>query len=163
MASLTCDSLGQGKDLDKKFEPSLLNSSIFLLGLSQQVSTFVINFIGRPFREDIRENPPLYWGLLGASAVAYSGAVNLVPELSSWLQLVDMTAAFRYKLTVAMVVDFAGCYIVEKGCKYFFSDLEPTEFVTRGRDRREKRRALEEKTKADAAMPELTDVLKKTQ
>ncbi len=31
-------------DLEAKFEPSLLNTAIYLLGLSQQVSTFAINF-----------------------------------------------------------------------------------------------------------------------
>lgn len=31
-------------DLDAKFSPSLLNTAIYLLGLSQQVSTFAINF-----------------------------------------------------------------------------------------------------------------------
>lgn len=45
---------------------------------------------GRPFREGIRENPPLYYGLLGASAVAYAGATEFMPELNSWLQLVPM-------------------------------------------------------------------------
>lgn len=46
---------------------------------------------GRPFREGIKENAPLYWGLVGASAVAYSGASEFLPELNSWLQLVAMT------------------------------------------------------------------------
>lgn len=102
-------SLGQGRDLEKKFAPSLLNTAIYLLGLSQQVSTFVLNFQvsrsdanlspsyrpaqGRPFREGIRENRPLFLGLLGVSAVAYSGATAFVPELNSWLQLVDMTVS----------------------------------------------------------------------
>jgi magnesium-transporting ATPase (P-type) len=31
-------------DLEAKFEPSLLNTAIYLLGLSQQVSTFAINY-----------------------------------------------------------------------------------------------------------------------
>lgn len=31
-------------DLEAKFEPNLLNTAIYLLGLSQQVSTFTINF-----------------------------------------------------------------------------------------------------------------------
>ena len=34
----------QNIDLEKKFEPTLLNTAIYLLGLSQQVSTFVLNF-----------------------------------------------------------------------------------------------------------------------
>ncbi|OCF39299.1 cation-transporting ATPase 13A1 [Kwoniella heveanensis CBS 569] len=136
-------------DLEKKFEPTLLNTAIYLLGLSQQVSTFVLNFQGRPFREGIRENGPLWYGLAGASAVAYSGATDFFPELNRWLQLVEMTDLFKLKLTVSMILDFIGCWVVEKGCKYLFASLEPTELVTRGRDRREKRRAEENKIKAE--------------
>ncbi|WVF71386.1 hypothetical protein IAT40_006190 [Kwoniella sp. CBS 6097] len=136
-------------DLEKKFEPSLLNTAIYLLGLSQQVSTFVLNFQGRPFREGIRENGPLWYGLAGASAVAYSGATDFFPELNRWLQLVEMTDMFKIKLTVSMILDFVGCYVVEKGCKILFASLEPTELVTRGRDRREKRRAEENKIKEE--------------
>lgn len=53
----------------------------------------MLNFQGRPFREGIRENPPLYYGLLGVSAVAYCGATDFVPELNRWLQLVEMTTS----------------------------------------------------------------------
>ncbi|KAF7313779.1 Cation-transporting ATPase [Mycena chlorophos] len=132
-------------DLEAKFEPSLLNTAIYLLGLSQQVSTFAINYQGRPFRESISENKYLYWGLLGASAVAFCGATDFVPELNRWLQIVEMTLSFRVKLTASMVIDFAGCYMIEVVCKYLFADLEPKEMITRGRERREQRRALEEK------------------
>jgi cation-transporting ATPase 13A1 len=82
-------------DLDAKFAPSLLNTAIFLLGLSQQVSTFAINYQGRPFRESIRENKYLYYGLVGASGVAVSGALDLVPEFNRWLQVVEMTVDVR--------------------------------------------------------------------
>ncbi|ORY32935.1 hypothetical protein BCR39DRAFT_564173 [Naematelia encephala] len=158
---LTCNnSVGQGKDLDKKFEPTLLNTAIYLLGLSQQVSTFVLNFQGRPFREGIRENKPLFWGLAGVSAVAYSGSTNFFPELNTWLQLVPMTSSFMFKLTTSMIIDFAGCFIVEKGCKYLFADLEPSEMVTRGRERREKRR-LQELNSGD--MPLLNGVTSSTE
>ncbi|PPQ67683.1 hypothetical protein CVT26_007410, partial [Gymnopilus dilepis] len=134
-------------DLEAKFEPSLLNTAIYLLGLSQQVSTFTINFQGRPFREGIRENTALWYGLLGASAVAFSGALDLMPELNRWLQIVEMQGSFQFRLTAAMVIDFAGCWVIEKVCKYFFADLEPKPMVTRGRERREKRRLLEEQEK----------------
>lgn len=77
-------------DLEAKFEPSLLNTAIYLLGLSQQVSTFAINFQGRPFREGIRENSALFYGLVGASAVAFSGATDFMPEMNRWLQIVEM-------------------------------------------------------------------------
>lgn len=42
-----------------------------------------------------------------------------------------------------MLADFVGCYAIEVVCKYLFADLQPKELVTRGRERREARRALE--------------------
>ena len=92
-------------DLDAKFEPNLLNTAIYLLSLSQQVSTFAINFQGRPFREGIRENSALYWGLVGASAVAFSGAIDFMPELNRWLQIVEMTDAVSVASCIFLPVD----------------------------------------------------------
>ncbi|TBU28136.1 endoplasmic reticulum Ca-transporting P-type ATPase [Dichomitus squalens] len=135
-------------DLEAKFEPNLLNTAIYLLGLSQQVSTFAINFQGRPFREGIRENSALYWGLVGAGAVAFSGATDLMPDLNRWLQIVEMENSFKFKLTTTMIVDFIGCYVIEQVCKRLFANLEPKPMVTRGRERREKRRAEEERKAA---------------
>ncbi|KAK7062599.1 putative cation-transporting ATPase 1 [Paramarasmius palmivorus] len=147
-------------DLEAKFEPSLLNTAIYLLGLQQQVSTFAINFQGRPFREGIRENPTLYWGLVGASAVAFSGSTDFMPELNRWLQIVEMTDSFKFKLTASMIVDFAGCWVIEVVCKYLFADLEPKPMVTRGRERREARRAQEQRERRES---EAATVEKKAQ
>ncbi|KAF7789236.1 hypothetical protein EIP86_000177 [Pleurotus ostreatoroseus] len=127
-------------DLEAKFEPNLLNTAIYLLSLSQQVSTFAINFQGRPFREGIRENSALYWGLVGASAVAFSGSTDFMPELNRWLQIVEMDGAFKFKLTSTMIIDFAGCWMIEVVCKQLFANLEPKKIVTIGKERREKRR-----------------------
>lgn len=155
-------------DIKAKYTPSLLNTAVYLLGLSQQVSTFVINFQGRPFREGITENPPLYYGLLGVSAIAFAGATEFIPELNDWLQLFKMTSSvstiqwtpetvanplrpqFRTKLTLVMIADFALCYVVQKVCKNLFASLEAPELVTRGRERRDARRAKELQT-AEAA------------
>ena len=43
-----------------------------------------------------------------------------------------------------MVIDFIGCWVIEWVCKYLFADLEPKLIVTRGRERRERRRAADE-------------------
>ncbi|TIB78800.1 hypothetical protein E3Q23_00623 [Wallemia mellicola] len=127
-------------DLDAEFKPSLLNTAIYLLGLSQQVSTFAINYQGRPFRESLRENPPLMYGLMGASAVSFCGATDFLPELNRWLQIVEMSYGFQFKLCGSMILDFVLCYAVEIGCKNLFANLNPPELVTRGSERREKRR-----------------------
>lgn len=52
-------------------------------------------------------------------------------------------------------------------CKNVFADLEPGEMVTRGRERRERRRAEQERVKAiensNKEMPEIEASVKKTQ
>ena len=51
---------------------------------------------------------------------------------------------FKFKLTAAMALDFVGCWAIEQTCKALFADLEPKSMITRGRERREKRRQIEE-------------------
>ncbi len=130
-------------DLEAKFSPNLLNSCIYLLSLSQQVSTFAINFQGRPFREGITENSALYWGLLGVAAVALNGATDFVPEFNKWLQLVDMSFSFRRTLFVTMLLDYVGAWAAEIVLKFLFADNKPKAMITRGIERREARRAAE--------------------
>ncbi|GAA5979114.1 hypothetical protein JCM10908_002809 [Rhodotorula pacifica] len=130
-------------DLDAKFAPNLLNSAIFLLSTSQQVSTFAVNFIGRPFREDISENAALKYGLLGASGVAVAGAIDFMPEFNKWLQIVEMDWSFRTRLCAAMFIDFVGAWIVDKVLKAIFASDTPKALITRGSERREARREAE--------------------
>lgn len=121
-------------DLEGEFEPSLLNSAIYLLQLIQQISTFSINYQGRPFRESIRENKAMYWGLVAASGVAFSCATEFIPEINEKLRLVPFTTEFKVTLTVLMVVDYAGCWVVENVLKVLFSDFRPKDIAVRRPD-----------------------------
>jgi cation-transporting ATPase 13A1 len=125
-------------DLEKDFEPSLLNSAIYLLQLIQQISTFAINYQGRPFRESIRENKAMYWGLVSVSAVAFSCATEFVPEINEKLKLVPFTADFKFMITTVMAGDFIACYVIEKGLKFFFSDNKPKDIAVRRPDQLER-------------------------
>ncbi|KAF1850776.1 cation-transporting ATPase 4 [Cucurbitaria berberidis CBS 394.84] len=137
-------------DLEKDFEPSLLNSAIYLLQLIQQISTFAINYQGRPFRESIRENRGMYWGLVLVSGVAFSCATEFIPELNTKLKLVPFTSDFKVMITSIMVLDFGACWIIEKGLKWGFSDNKPKDIALRRPDqlRREEQRKLEEEHEA---------------
>jgi cation-transporting ATPase 13A1 len=128
-------------DLEKEFEPSLLNSAIYLLQLIQQISTFAINYQGRPFRESIRENKAMYWGLVSVSAVAFSCATEFVPEINEKLKLVPFTADFKFMITTVMAGDFIACYVIEKGLKFFFSDNKPKDIAVRRPDQLEREQA----------------------
>ncbi|CAL5867891.1 uncharacterized protein PFLUO_LOCUS2113 [Penicillium psychrofluorescens] len=139
-------------DLEGEFEPSLLNSAIYLLQLIQQISTFSINYQGRPFRESIRENKAMYWGLVAASGVAFSCATEFIPEINQKLRLVPFSNEFKLTLTVLMIFDYGGCWIIENVLKNLFSDFRPKDIAVRRPDqlKREADRKAQEQLEAEA-------------
>lgn len=143
-------------DLEGEFEPSLLNSAIYLLQLIQQISTFSINYQGRPFRESIRENRAMYWGLVGATAIAFSCATEFVPEINEKLRLVPFTTEFKVTLTVLMILDYGGCWLIENVLKNLFSDFRPKDIAVRRPDqlKREAERKAKEAAEAEAQKEE---------
>lgn len=150
-------------DLEKEFEPSLLNSAIYLLQLIQQISTFAINYQGRPFRESIRENKGMYWGLVSVSAVAFSCATEFIPEINEKLKLVPFTTDFKIMITTIMAGDFIACYLIEKGLKFFFSDNKPKDIAVRRPDqlkREEERKKVEEREAQEKKNKEMEEKAK---
>ncbi|OUM55368.1 hypothetical protein BVG19_g4895 [[Candida] boidinii] len=125
-------------DLEKEFKPSLLNTAMFLLQLSQQVATFVINYQGPPFKESIRDNKGMWYGLLGVSFLAFSGATEFVPEMNEALQFVPMTYLFKLKLTLGMLLDIIASWSIELVLKYFFMDFKSSDIAIHDEDEGEK-------------------------
>ena len=134
-------------DLEGEFAPSLLNSAVYLLQLIQQISTFAINYQGRPFREALSENRGMYWGILGVTAIAFSCSTEFIPEINEKMRLVPFTSDFKTTLTVTMVVDYLGCFVIEKVLKALFSDYKPKDIALRRPDQlaREQKRIEDEK------------------
>ncbi|PRT55172.1 Manganese-transporting ATPase 1 [Wickerhamiella sorbophila] len=122
-------------DLKGKFEPSLLNTAIYLLQLIQQISTFAVNYQGRPFREALHENKGMYYGILGVMGLAFAGATEFIPEMNEALSLVKMSSGFKVMLTVVMVFDFIACFAIEYGLKFLYSDYKPSDIALRLEER----------------------------
>ncbi|KAI4100779.1 MAG: hypothetical protein L6R37_005271 [Teloschistes peruensis] len=144
-------------DLEGDFKPSLLNSAVYLLQLIQQISTFAINYQGRPFREGIRENRGMYWGLVLVSGVAFSCSTEFIPELNERLRLVPFSTGFKVTMTAVMVVDYVGCYAIEWILKTTFSDFRPKDIAIRRLDQikvEEDRKALEKQAELDKLLKE---------
>lgn len=133
-------------DLEGEFQPSLLNSAVYLLQLIQQISTFAINYQGRPFRENLSENRGMYLGILGVSFLAFSCSTEYIPELNVAMKFVPFIKPFKVTLTAIMIADYAGCWIVEKGLKLAFSDYKPKDIAIRRPEQleREEKRRREE-------------------
>jgi len=140
-------------DLEAEFKPSLLNSAVYLLQLIQQISTFAINYQGRPFRESLSENKGMFYGIVGVTGIAFACSTEFIPELNAAMKLVPFKDEFKMTMTAVMVLDYAACYVIEVVLKYLFSDLRARDIAERRPDQLERervRKAEEAKTKEEA-------------
>jgi manganese-transporting P-type ATPase len=76
----------------------------------------------------------MYWGILGVTGIAFSCSTEFIPEINEKMKLVPFTSEFRYTLTITMIVDYLGCYMIEKVLKALFSDYKPKDIAIRRPD-----------------------------
>jgi manganese-transporting P-type ATPase len=96
----------------------------------------------------------MYWGIIGVSAIAFSCSTELIPEINEKMRLVPFTSDFKFTMTATMVIDYVGCYVIEKVLKALFSDYKPKDIAVRrpdqlAREERRKEQALKDKIKAE--------------
>lgn len=127
-------------DLEAEFKPSLLNSAVYLLQLIQQISTFAVNYQGRPFRESLSENKGMFYGILGVTAIAFSCSTEFIPEINQQMKLVPFLDEFKTTLTAVMIIDFVACYAIEIVLKWLFSDFRPRDIAERRPEQLERER-----------------------
>ena len=89
----------------------------------------------------------MYWGLVGVSLIAFSCSTEFIPEINEKLKLVPFSTDFKVTMTAVMIVDYVGCYVVEKVLKAAFSDFKPKDIAQRRPDQiqAEERRIAKEK------------------
>ncbi|KAK4121526.1 hypothetical protein N657DRAFT_108639 [Parathielavia appendiculata] len=127
-------------DLEAEFKPSLLNSAVYLLQLIQQISTFAVNYQGRPFRESLSENKGMFYGILGVTGIAFACSTELIPELNEAMKLVPFKDEFKTTITAVMVMDYVACYVIEVVLKWLFSDLRARDIAERRPEQLERER-----------------------
>ena len=84
------------------------------------------------------------------AGVAFSCATEFVPEINEKLKLVPFTYDFKVMITAVMALDYVGCWAIEKGLKWAFSDYKPKDIAIRRPDqlKREEQRKIEEEHEA---------------
>ena len=94
----------------------------------------------------------MYYGIVLVTAVAFSCATEFVPEINEQLKLVPFTTEFKITMTTVMVLDYCGCWIIEKVLKNLFSDFRPKDIAERRPEQieREEARRREEEEKIHA-------------
>lgn len=100
---------------DGKFQPNIINSSLFVLTSAMQVNNFVINYRGKPYTQSIQENVWMWRAVQAAylSLIVVTGG-QLLP-LNDLLQMAPFPSAnFQICLLVILLLNFACAYGVEK-------------------------------------------------
>ncbi len=93
----------------------------------------------------------MYWGIIGVSAIAFSCSTEFIPEINEKMRLVPFTSEFKTTMTLTMIVDYVGCYVIEKTLKALFSDYKPKDIAIRRPDQL----AREQKRIEDARLEEI--------
>ncbi|XP_014486718.1 PREDICTED: manganese-transporting ATPase 13A1 [Dinoponera quadriceps] len=107
---------------EEPFEANIINSTVYIIAMSLQVSTFAINYRGLPFMESLRQNKALMVSLLGNSVVILLLACGFLPNLAVQFEIVDFPSQFRVILVQVLVADFAFAYIADRVCLWLFGE-----------------------------------------
>lgn len=110
--------------LHTEFKPSLVNSTIYIIWLSVQIATFMINCKGQPFMQGLSTNRPLCYSF-GMSLFIVTACVHgWMPGLSEQLSIVDFPDAFKPIVFGTILANFALTYALDRICEYFLGRLE---------------------------------------
>lgn len=109
-------------DEDEPFEPNLLNSTVYIIAMTIQISTFAINYRGHPYMESLLQNKFLLYSLIGNAAVILGLTCGFLPELATQFEIVDFPSDFRSLLIQVLIADFILAYIVDRICLWLFGE-----------------------------------------
>eukprot|EP01099_Mayorella_cantabrigiensis_P006993 TRINITY_DN603_c0_g6_i1.p1 TRINITY_DN603_c0_g6~~TRINITY_DN603_c0_g6_i1.p1 ORF type:complete len:346 (-),score=78.55 TRINITY_DN603_c0_g6_i1:121-1059(-) len=106
-------------DLEADFEPSLLNTGVFLISCCMQISTFAINYRGHPFMEGLTDNKSLMFSLIGATAVTFIGAFQISLTFNHFFELYPFpNYEFQLIMIACMVGDIFCAWVWEQICHF---------------------------------------------
>lgn len=101
-------------DLYKEFQPSLINSTVYIMSMAMQMATFAINYKGHPFMESLSENRPLLWSI-ALSGLAIVGLLSgSSPEFNEQFALVEIPLDFKLVIAQVLVMDFVAALLVDR-------------------------------------------------
>jgi len=101
-------------EADAGFEPSLTNTVVYLLSSAMLLTTFAVNYTGKPFMQSLTSNTGLIVTLIVSALLVSALSGGSLPELSSYLELVALPEAASTEMLGLMGFDFVMCLIIEK-------------------------------------------------
>lgn len=79
----------------EEFVPNIVNSTVYIICLALQVSTFAVNHKGHPFMESLRENKLLMYAIAASSSVVVLLSTGLSNELNATFEIIEFPEDVR--------------------------------------------------------------------
>merc|ERR1719495_759276 len=109
-------------DLEKEFEPNLLNSTVYMISMTLQLATFAINYRGHPFMESLWENKALLYALSGTASFILILALGWLPELDEQFGIIEFPPEYRQMLIRVLSLDFCLSFFMDRFCLLLFGE-----------------------------------------
>lgn len=107
-------------DLEAKFSPNILNTTVYIISMALQVSTFAVNYKGEPFMESLFNNKPLLYSLAFSCTAITALASGVVPDIADQFEIVPLPTEFRNTVLQILAADIGGSFIIDRVCSYLF-------------------------------------------
>ncbi|CAB3406055.1 unnamed protein product [Caenorhabditis bovis] len=110
-------------DLEAKFTPNILNSTVYVISMALQVCTFAVNYRGRPFMESLFENKAMLYSIMFSGSAVFMLATGASEDLMKQFELVTLPDELRNKLVMCVSSDLIACYFIDRILNYFLGDM----------------------------------------
>ncbi|XP_073941459.1 endoplasmic reticulum transmembrane helix translocase [Choristoneura fumiferana] len=110
------------EDEEREFAPDLLNSTVYIISMALQISTFAINYRGQPFMEGLRDNKPLLYSIVVSGGAVLALAAGILPDLSNMFEIVYFPPDYRLILVQVLIADMVFAYLVDRACLWLFGE-----------------------------------------
>ncbi|CAI5448750.1 unnamed protein product [Caenorhabditis angaria] len=110
-------------DLEAKFTPNVLNTTVYIISMALQVCTFAVNYRGRPFMESLFENKAMLYSIMFSGTAVFTLATGASDDLMKQFELVILPDELRNTLVGAVSFDLIACYLIDRSLNFFLGDM----------------------------------------
>ncbi|XP_073242423.1 endoplasmic reticulum transmembrane helix translocase-like [Porites lutea] len=104
----------QHVDLEAKFQPTIVNSTVYIVSIAMQLATFAINYKGHPFMESLLDNKALLYSLLASGGFVVCMVTGSVPEINQQFEIVTFPPKFREIFMQVLLADFVTVFVMDR-------------------------------------------------
>lgn len=111
-------------DLEAEFAPSLLNSIVYIVSVTLQLNTFVINYRGHPYMESLRENKPLCYSSVFTATFMAILTFGIAPEINKEFSLLVLPDPIQNEVFIALLLDSVLTFLIDRVLLFICGDAK---------------------------------------